>query len=363
MSKYDSVFNSDRTYTESLSPEEGVAAIAVITVLSDAEVARVDPDYLIDLLWETELYDDYSDDDMAEMVDGLLDMAEGEGLGALFNAAYDCLPDELVPDAFAAGVMMMIDESGVIPAKHQVFLKELQQALELEDEEAQVIVDEVVAVFNEELEEDLDDEEYDRDEEDNDLDAEDEEFDEEDELSQGVYESPLGNFTLPIPVDREKGGRIDEQEGMVGFCDDFGRLLRIDYYSFSDEEADKLESVGQEEYLRTCLVDNYVDRAIIANVQHSKIEHTEYLEDVMEGSYFVVVDMPQGSTISKQKNGDNSVRLDALRGLLAFPVDDFLYVVSCQRTFFDGETPAPMEKEVEGLKHQLLGFLDTVEFI
>lgn len=347
MGKYDRIFNSDETSTESLSPEEGVAAIAIISVLSDSEEFDVGTDYLIDLLWETELFDDYSDDEMAEMIDRLLDIAEEEGLGALFNAAYECLPDELLPDAFAGGVMMLVDDSETIPTRHQIYLKEFQQALELEDEQAQQIIDEVIAAFDEAAEDDYDEEE--------DLDAE-------DESSQEVYESPEGNFSVPVPVDPQKGGTINEQEGMVGFCDDFGRLLRIDYYPFSAEEADNLERIGQEDYLSSFLLGNYVAQGILANIPNSKVEHKEYLEDALEGAYFVVVDMPQGSTISKQKDDESSVRLDALRGLLAFTVEDFLYVISCQRTFFEGEIPTSMKQEVEGLRTQLLGFLDTVEF-
>ncbi|HEY9667568.1 MAG TPA: hypothetical protein V6C91_12235, partial [Coleofasciculaceae cyanobacterium] len=70
-------------------------------------------------------------------------------LGALFNTAYDSLTDELVPDAFAAGVIMLIDDSGVIQPEQRGFLKELQQALELEDEEADAIIDEIITAFNE----------------------------------------------------------------------------------------------------------------------------------------------------------------------------------------------------------------------
>ena len=347
MGKYDRIFNSDETSTESLSPEEGVAAIAILSVLCDSEEFDVGTDYLIDLLWETELFDDYSDDEMAEMIDRLLDVAEEDGLGALFNAAYECLPDELLPDAFAGGVMMLVDDSEAIPTRHQIYLKELQQALEIEDEQAQQIIDEVIAAFDEAAEDDYDEEE--------DLDAE-------DESSQEVYESPEGNFSVPVPVDPQKGGTINEQEGMVGFSDDFGRLLRIDYYPFSAEEADKLERIGQEDYLSSFLLGNYVAQGILAHVPNSKVEYKEYLEDALEGAYFVVVDMPHGSTISQQKDDEPPVRLDALRGLLAFTVEDFLYVISCQRTFFEGETPALMEQEVEGLRLQLLGFLDTVEF-
>lgn len=349
MNQYDRIFNSEETSTEGLSPEEGVAAIAVITVISNSEVSPISTDYLIDLLWETELFDDYSEEEMTEMVDTLRGLAAQEGLGAMFNAAYDCLPDELLPDAFAAGVMMLVDESGNIPLETRGFLKELQQALEIEDGEAQAIIDEVVAILNETEEEEYDEEG---------LEAE----NEQDESNSVIYQSPAGNFSVPVPVDSEKGGSIEEQEGVVGFSDDFGRLLRIDYYPISAEEADKMESLGEEDYLNFFLVDSYVEQAILGNIPNSKIEYREYIQDAMEGSYFVVVNMPHGSTLSVQKNHDMSVRLDALRGLIAFPVDDFLYVVSCQRTFLEGESPAPIEKEVEGLKTQLLNFLDTVEF-
>lgn len=152
MGKYDAVFNSEQTSSESLSPEEGVAAIAIVTGLSDSKVfdgEEVDLDYLATLIWETGVFDDYSDEEMLDMVNKLLDMAEQGGLGMLFNTAYDSLTDELLPDAFAAGVIMLIDDSGVIQPEQRGFLKELQQALELEDEEADAIIDEIITAFNE----------------------------------------------------------------------------------------------------------------------------------------------------------------------------------------------------------------------
>jgi hypothetical protein len=361
MNQYDSIFNSEQTLADSLSPEEGVAAVAIITALSDAKVSEIDVDYLISLLWGTELFDDYSDAEMSEMIDGLFDLAEQGSLGALFNAAYDCLPDELLLDAYAVGVMMVIDESGTIVAERRMYLKELQIGLELEDDEAQQIIDEVVTSFSED--EDYDEEEYEEEEYEEDEDEEDYDEDYQENVASDsiyVYESRAGNFTVAVPVDPEKGGKIDEQDGIVKFSDHFGRLVRIDYYPFSEKEVEKLESVGQEEYLRSTLADDYVAQTIIANVQHSKVEHTEYLED--EEAYFVVVDIPQGSTIAKQQNGEPSMRLDALRGLMSFIVDDFLYIVSCQRTIAEGEALDPMEQEIEGLKDQILDFIDTVEF-
>src|SRR3712207_8692634 len=70
---YGFFFNDTATteiYTLSL---HDALPISIISVLSDSEEFDVGTDYLIDLLWETELFDDYSDDEMAEMIDRLLD--------------------------------------------------------------------------------------------------------------------------------------------------------------------------------------------------------------------------------------------------------------------------------------------------
>jgi hypothetical protein len=83
---------------------------------------------------------------------------------------------------------------------------------------------------------------------------------------------------------------------------------------------------------------------------------------MMEGAYFVLVNMPQGSTISKQESNGNASRLDAYRGLLAFINDEFLYIVSSQRSFFKGETPGSIAEEAESIKQKILAFVETIEF-
>lgn len=152
MGKYDNIFHSEEVAVESLSQDEALAAIAIVSVLGHTERSEVDTSYLVELLWDTEYFDDYSDDEMLEMVDMLLDIADKKGIGSLFNTANESLDDDLVPDAFASAVVALIDDSGVIPEEQINFLKELQQALELEDEEAQIIREEIVAAFAEEEE-------------------------------------------------------------------------------------------------------------------------------------------------------------------------------------------------------------------
>ncbi|MBE9103754.1 hypothetical protein IQ229_01970 [Nostoc cf. edaphicum LEGE 07299] len=348
MTKYDKVFNSPKTSEESLSPEEAVAAIATVTAIADSFIEEVDAESLAGILWEFEVFEEYSEDEIAEIVDRLISIAEEEGIGPLFNAAKVSLSDELVLDGFAAGVIVLLDDDLAIPKPKQAYLKKLQAALELEDEEAEEIIKEVIAAFKE-----AEDEEY--------ADDEDETVVIED-FSEQTYQSPLGNFSVPIPVDPQQGGRIQSQEGVVGFSDDIGTLLRIDYYPFPLEQLEELESVGQEEYLQTILVDKYVPQAIFANVPDASVEYTEYLENTLRGAYYVLIDMPKGSTISKQENNGTAIRLDAYRGLLTFISGEFLYIVSSQHSFINGETPDSVEEEAEDIKESILEFVETIEF-
>jgi hypothetical protein len=349
MTKYDKVFNSPKTSEESLSPEEAVAAIATVTAIADSSIEDVDAESLAGILWEFEVFEEYSEDEIVEIVDRLIAIAEEEGIGPLFNTAKVSLSDELVLDGFAAGVIVLLDDELAIPKSKQAYLKKLQAALELEDEEAEEIIKEVIAAFKE-----AEDEEYADDDEDETVVIED--------FSQQTYESPLGNFTVPIPVDPQQGGRIQSQEGVVGFSDDVGTLLRIDYYPFPLEQLEELESVGQEEYLQTILVDKYVPQAIFANVPDASVEYTEYLEDTLRGAYYVLIDMPKGSTISKQENNGTAIRLDAYRGLLTFISGEFLYIVSSQHSFLNGETPDSVQEEAEDIKESILEFVETIEF-
>ena len=160
MSNFDKIFSSSEISQEPLSPEEGVAAIAVVTAIAHSSVEEVDPEILASILWEFEIFEEYSEDELTETVDRLIGIAEDEGLGPLFNAASQALSEDLVLDGFAAGIIVLIDEEElVIPNQKQPYIKKLQQALKLEDEEAQEIIQEVIAAFEEaENEEDFEDE-------------------------------------------------------------------------------------------------------------------------------------------------------------------------------------------------------------
>ncbi len=350
MSKYDKIFNSKDTSAESLSPEEAVAAIAVITALAESSFDEVEAERVVISLWEFELFDEYSEEEIGEIVERLLAIAEDDGVGALFNIARASLSDEIVLDGFAAGVIMVLDEEElIIPSHKQLYLKNLEQALELEEEEAQEIIQEVIDAF-EAAESDY-------------TEDEDDIFSViMDEYTGHIYESPLDNFAVPIPVQPQHEGKIQSQEGIVSFSDDQGTFLRIDYYPLPPEQFAEIESQGLEKYLRFILIDTYLPQVIFANVPGAEVKYAEYLEDILGGYYYALVDMPKGSTISKQENNGTGMRLDAYRGMLAFIQNDFFYIVSSQRSFFNGNTPGSVKQEAESIKENILEFVETIEF-
>ncbi|MBF2005878.1 hypothetical protein ACF3DV_17580 [Chlorogloeopsis fritschii PCC 9212] len=153
MAKYDKIFKSEGTLKEPISSEEAVAAIAVVTAVADSSLEEADVEFIADSLWELEVFEDSSDDELIEMVDKLLSLAEKEGVGALFNTARQSLSQEMLLDAFASSVILLVDEDELrIPKGKKNLLKEIQKGLEINDEEAQEIIDEVLSSF-EDLEE------------------------------------------------------------------------------------------------------------------------------------------------------------------------------------------------------------------
>ena len=150
MAKYDSIFNVEEDTEIDLNEAEGLAAMVVIAALADDPKELVAPDLFLDILSDFDLYAEYSDEDLLAMVDRLTAIAVDEGLGILFNAADEAIPDDLVPDAYVAAVLTKMNpETGEIPESAQIFLKELQAILDIDDAEASEVMAEIYKGFEE----------------------------------------------------------------------------------------------------------------------------------------------------------------------------------------------------------------------
>jgi len=158
MGKYESVFDSDDTTDEELNPEEAVAAVAVVAAAADSGADNVDAEAIEQLLGEIELFADYSAPEMSGMVKKLVRIARKDGLGALLNAAVEFVPYDLVLTAFEVGILMVAVD-GFIPEEEEEFVSNLQQELELSDEEAQMILDDIADMDPENFDESEEEEE------------------------------------------------------------------------------------------------------------------------------------------------------------------------------------------------------------
>jgi hypothetical protein len=151
MNKYDNILNNSDEFTDvKLTPAEGIAAIALITMLADRPDAEIPVDQLLDILAAFEMFDEYSEEQLMAMVDKLSEIVDQEGLGAMFNAADDVevISDDLVPDAYAIAVAASVDEQTMqLSPKRNDFLRELQIALDVDDTEAKEIMTDVVATL------------------------------------------------------------------------------------------------------------------------------------------------------------------------------------------------------------------------
>lgn len=333
MSNFTKIFKSKDKSSITLSLEESVAAIALVA--AEANSPDADADILESILWDSEIFAEFSEDDMSEMFEHLANIIAEDGLGGLFNTACESLPNELVLDTFAITAAMFVADDRV-SKKHRDFLKKFQEVLGVDDEEAKEIIEDVIAAYSQ-------------------VDIAEPDFD----VEEPLYLSAQGNFTVSIPVDKQRGGRIDDGEGYVAFSDDFGVLLKIDYFPISGEVEKLIESAGEWAYL-TSFLNKFIDDQILAKFANSKLLYTEYLED--EEAYFAVVDLPGGATLSVQKNDDEVTPLDAYRGFMVFLVDDFCYTVSCQRVYQDKDELGSLESEVEAIMNNIFDFIETIEF-
>jgi hypothetical protein len=160
MTKYEAILNNSDEFTDvKLTPAEGIASIALITMLADRPDAEIPVDQLLDIFSTFELFDEYSEENMLASIDKLTEITDQDGLGALFNAADDVevISDDLVPTAFAIAVAASIamvtpttkDAALTIPPLRKAFLQELQIALDVDAEEAATITTDVLATLQE----------------------------------------------------------------------------------------------------------------------------------------------------------------------------------------------------------------------
>lgn len=152
MGKYDFILNSEDETDAELDETEAVAAIAYIAGAIDFAAdggvgAKVEADFLRGVISGI-IEEDFEEEDLVELIEAFQEVINDAGPGSLYNAAYNALSEELVSGAYMAACgMCLID--GDIPDEAVEFLGELQESLEIDDEEAEEIRNQLLAILEE----------------------------------------------------------------------------------------------------------------------------------------------------------------------------------------------------------------------
>ncbi|MEA5592907.1 tellurite resistance TerB family protein [Rivularia sp. UHCC 0363] len=145
MSLFDRASGSQSRVKNALSPAEAFTAIVLIAVASDGNLSQTQAQEIYQALSHLKLLKSYSQDEMLSMFDILLGIIRHEGVNDLFDSAKDSLSEDLREAAFAVATDLILTDG--ILVEEEDFLKELYQALRIQGEVGQKII-EVMLIKN-----------------------------------------------------------------------------------------------------------------------------------------------------------------------------------------------------------------------
>ncbi|RFP55104.1 MAG: hypothetical protein BJG00_015035 [Limnothrix sp. CACIAM 69d] len=142
-----------------LTPEEAIIAIGLITMIVDESVEDIEAELLADVAAEFELFEDYSDDELVEIVDKVVAASEASDAQTLLGSALAVVTqNEDLAEIALITAILIVAADGEVPESEEDYLNELQTALGVSDDRANEIVE---ALFSDEedFEEDEEEEE------------------------------------------------------------------------------------------------------------------------------------------------------------------------------------------------------------
>ena len=183
-------------------------------------------------------------------------------------------------------------------------------------------------------------------------------------VSSGRYESPMGNFSIPLP--KWPGLKVQDQSddygGRVSMHGDFGGLWAITYLRLPANADISLKDQSEKDAAyRGFVTDLQMQNLFQRASPQARIVHEEYLYKGDDRAYFSVVNIPEGAAlVDMQKNK----RLDSVRGLLVFSKGGFMYMLESEmNSVFSQVNPSSLNsKQIESSKASLKEMRDSMTF-
>lgn len=180
----------------------------------------------------------------------------------------------------------------------------------------------------------------------------------------GKYQSPLNNFTVALPnwTNLKIRDQSDDNSGSVSFLDDLGSLSAITYSrlpadsdaTFKDNEK---RYAAYRDYFKNVAMPTFSSRA----VKGMRTVREELLDDGNNKVYFALIDLPEGSALVDSKKNR---RFDAMKGLLIFDRNGFIYMVEHEMSSVFGRVdPSTLTaQQLEPLQETLKRLKDSLTF-
>ena len=188
-------------------------------------------------------------------------------------------------------------------------------------------------------------------------------------VENGVYVSPLNNFTVPIPDWRglKIQDRSEDDFAIVSFLDrsDFPAPLQsvVTLRLPADAEQIFLDPSKRDAALQSFLT-GFVMPHLFQNVAPgSIITHRELLDDGDRRFYFAVANIPEGHTFLHNPN--KGKQDDSVSGLLIFQHKGFMYMVRLELRSLSNpglDATSLSLKDLESARRSLLRIVNTMKF-
>lgn len=139
MGLFDHLLNASTTQGNTMTAAEAFAAITLAATASDGYLSDPEVQSLSLGLSRMKLFQDYSGEAIAKMLDRFLKIIRNEDSDALFDRAKQYLPHELRETAFAVATDLILAD-GLVTDEEKAFLEHLHRSLEIPDNTALDIV-------------------------------------------------------------------------------------------------------------------------------------------------------------------------------------------------------------------------------
>lgn len=190
-------------------------------------------------------------------------------------------------------------------------------------------------------------------------------------IKKGIYRSPAGNFSVPLPegLGLRVNDHYDQKEGIgaVSFHDDFGNQKGIHFMRIPAE----LTKLFDDPTTRKQALEGFLEQAALPSwflhvSKETKILHQEPFQLDGMVAFIGLVSIPGGGTVSLSAPGSKEARrADSTRGVLTLYHQGYLYLLTTEvggGVFSFYEKPPSREAQIATTRAVLPEFYATIRF-